>query len=264
MHRNLRKILRSVANYDPDYFDMYAHPDEACFAQLYLERIRYHAATAGIRPPATVLEAGCQAGRLALPLAKAGFQVTGIDTSSFALRRARHHARQLGTAITFVHGDVMKILQQRPRRQYDIVICTEVLYLSTRYRDMLRVLSEALRPGGILCVSHRPRFYYVLEALRGKDVESALDVLSRGEGRFRDSAYYNWQTEEDLRSLYQSLRLQWVAMYPIDRLSWLSGVAPSQLSSEQQEQWLQLELQLPAETGSCARYLLVVANRPGR
>jgi len=264
MHRTLRKILRTVADYDPDYFDMYADPNEACFAQLYLERIRSHAATAGIRPPATVLEAGCQAGRLAVPLAKAGFQVTGIDTSGFALRRAQQHAKQAGTDITFVRGDVMKVLQGRPRQQYDMAVCAEVVYLSPQYRDMLRALREAVRPGGLLCVSHRSRWYYLLEAVKQRDFNSAQDVLSRGDGPFRDSAYYNWQTEEELRALYRSLELEWIAMYPIDRLAWLSGVGPAQLSQVQRDQWLQMELQLPADTGHCARYLLVVAHRPAR
>lgn len=262
MHRNLRKILRTVAHYDPDYFDMYADPNETWFAQLYLERIRSHAETAGIRPPATVLEAGCQAGRLAVPLAQSGFQVTGIDTSGFALRRASQHAKRAGTTITLMRGDLMKVLPGRSGPQYDMAICAEVLYLSPQYREMLRVLRDAVRPGGLLCVSHRSRWYYLLEALKQQDLSSAQDVLSRSDGPFRDSAYYNWQTEEELRTLYRSLALEWIAMYPIDRLAWLSGVGLAQLSPAQREQWLRLELQLPAETGSCARYLLVVAHRP--
>ena len=138
------------------------------------------------------------------------------------------------------------------------------MYLSSKYRDMLRVLRDALRPGGLLCASHRPRFYYLLEAMKRGDVIGAMEVLRRSEGPLRDGAYYNWQTDEELRTLYHSVGLHWVAMYPIDRLSWLSGVGPSQLPQAQREQWLQLELQLPAETGNCARYLLVVASRPNR
>lgn len=262
MHRRLRKILRAVADYDPEYFDMYADPNETWFARLYLERIRSHAEAAGIRPPATVLEAGCQAGRLAVPLAQAGFRVTGIDTSGFALRRARQHAKRVGTELTLVRGDVMKVLPARSGQQYDMAICAEVLYLSAQYRDMLRLLRNAIRPGGLLCASHRPRWYYLLEALKQRDFSSAQDVLSRGGGPFRDSAYYNWQTEEELRALYRSLELEWIAMYPIDRLAWLSGVGPAQLSQVQRDQWLRMELQLPVDTGTCARYLLVVAHRP--
>ena len=105
MRRAVRKLLRAVANYDPDYYDMYADANEAFFAQLYIERITRHAEAAGIRPPATILEAGCQAGRLVVPFATLGYQVTGIDASMFALRRARAHTKAAGTTATFLQGE---------------------------------------------------------------------------------------------------------------------------------------------------------------
>ena len=262
MQKTLRKILRVVADHDPDYYDMYADANEAFFARLYVEHITRHAAAAGIRPPATLLEAGCQAGRLVVPFAKLGFQVTGIDTSGFALRRAREHAEAAGVNATFVQGDLAKVLPREPRRSYDIVVCAEVLYLSKDYRTMLQVLADSVRPGGLLCVSHRPKFYYLLEALRQYDLETAKDVVSRSEGPFRDSAYYNWQTEEELRALYHALGLTWVARYPIDQLAWLSPLSPSMLSDAQRDQWLQLEEACVGQTGTCARYVLVIAQRP--
>lgn len=262
MHKMARKVLRAVADYDPDYYDMYADPNETLFAQLYVERILQHAESAGIRPPADLLEAGCQAGRLVMPFAKLGFRVTGIDDSGFALRRAKQHARSAGVDATFLKGDLQRVLEREPRRQFDIVVCAEVLYQSPRYRELLRTLAGAVRPGGLLCVSHRPNFYYLLEALRQYDVASAAEILSRTEGPFRDSAYYNWQTEEALRTLYASLGLRWVALHPIDRLAWLSGASPSRLSDAQRAQWMELERRLPPEAGLWARYVLVVAARP--
>jgi SAM-dependent methyltransferase len=260
MQKALRKILRAVADYDPDYYDMYADPNETLFAQLYVRRILRHAEAAGIRPPAAALEAGCQAGRLVIPLARHGFAVTGVDTSGFALRRAREHARAEGVEAAFIQGDVMELLRRHPERRYELVVCAEVAYLSPRYRELIGSLARALRPGGLLCVSHRPKFYYLLEAVRQYDYRTAADVLGRGEGPFRDSAYYNWQTEAELRALYGSLGLTWVAAHPIDRFAWLSGTSPAQLSAEQQQQWLELELQ--AEGASCARYVLVIAAKP--
>lgn len=262
MQKTVRKILRAVADHDPDYHDMYADASEAFFARLYLERITQHAKAAGIRPPATLLEAGCQAGRLVVPFAKLGFQVTGIDTSRFALRRAREHIKAAGVEATFIKGDLIDVLRKHPETRYDIVVCAEVAYLSRAYRTMLQVLADAVRPGGLLCVSHRPQCYYLIEALRAGDLASAAEVLNRSEGSFRDSAYYNWQTEEELRALYASLGLTQITIHPIDRLAWLSRIDVSRLAKEQREQWLQLELRLPDEAPGYSRYALVVATRP--
>jgi SAM-dependent methyltransferase len=261
MKKGLRKLLRAVADCDPDYYDMCADPNERWFAQLYIERIRQRAEEAGIRPPATLLEAGCQAGRLVVPFARLGYRVTGIDTSRFAIRRAREHAREAGVTATWLRGDLVTVLQRPHTPLYDIVVCAEVLYQSPRYRQMLEVLAASVRPGGLLCVSHRPKSYYVIEALRHGDWDTAASVLRHSEGRFRDHAYCNWQTEEDLRGLYSSLGLTGLTLYPIDRLAWLGGISPASLTELQRELWLQCELALPSTAGCCARYVLVVAAR---
>ena len=260
-----KKLLRVVADHDPDYYDMHDDPDEAWFAGLYVERIRRRAEQAGITPPATVLEAGCQAGRLVVPLARLGFDVTGIDTSSFALRRARRHAKVAGVSARFIRGDLLTVLQH-PRQRYDIVVCAEVLYLSPRYREMLQLLFRAVKPGGLLCVSHRPKMYYLLESLRHGDIDSARRVLAGGEGRFPgpfpERGYYNWQTEEELVALYRGLGVEETAVYPIDQMSWLSGTPPSRLTERARSLWFDAEMQLESgEGGPCERYALVIASK---
>ena len=264
MKKVARKLLRA-ANYDPDYYDMRADPDESAFASLYIERIRVRAEAAGIRPPATVLEAGCQAGRLVIPLAAAGFQVTGLDASGFALRRARAHARQAGVRARFIRGDILKVLRD-PRHRYDIVICAEVVYLSPRYRDILAALAAAVKPGGLLCVSHRPKMYYLLEALRHGRAESARRVLAGGEGSIdvpgTAGAYFNWQTDQELRELYGGLGFRDVEVYPIDQVFWLSGVAPSHLEERVRNLWLTADLAVESVAGGpCSRYALVIASK---
>ncbi|MBI3009957.1 MAG: class I SAM-dependent methyltransferase [Candidatus Omnitrophica bacterium] len=262
MQRTARKFLRAVADYDPDYYDMYVDTNETLYARLYVERIQEHLSQAQIQPPASVLEAGCQTGRLMIPFARMGYTVTGVDTSGFALRRAKRHAQQAGVSVALAKGDMLEVLRQHPEWRFDVVICSEVIYLSPQYRSMLAVLAKVLRPGGLLCVSHRPKFYYLLEALRCSDVPQALKVMQTSEGPFRDSRYYNWQDENQLRSLYASLGLRWLASYPIDRLAWLSGLQPAKLSEDQRQQWYELERLTKDEAKMFARYVLVIATRP--
>ena len=266
MHQIVRKLLRTVANHDPAYYDMYADPHEACFARLYVERIAHAAAEAGIRQPATLLEAGCQAGRLVVPLAQRGFRVTGIDTSGFALRRARRHARESGVAAAFRRGDLLEVLRRTPGCAYDVVVCAEVLYLAPNFREMVRALAGAVRPGGLLCISHRPVGYYFIEAIRHGDLATALRVLGSREGRFDgpfpERGYYNWQDEADLRRLYGELGFRDVALYPIDRYAWLSGIDVARLTGTEHDAWLELELRSDGLSAVSGRYTLVVAVKP--
>lgn len=263
MHKVAKKLLRAVASYDPSYYDMYADTNESLFAQLYLDRLLPAIEAAGIQPPASVLDAGCQAGRLAVPLAQAGFQVTGIDTSGFALRRARQHAGAAGAEVAFIQGDLLQVLGRSPRPQFDVVICTEVVYLSPAFQEMLRALADAVKPGGLLCVSHRPKMYYLVEAMRLYDITTAERVLRGGEGPVQESRYSNWQTVDELRALYGALGLRWIGAHPIDRLAWMSRMDLAKLSRAEQATWLELERALPEHAGACARYLLAIAMKPG-
>jgi len=258
MHRLLRKVTRTLFRYDPDYYDMYADPKEAYFGRLYLGRIRAALREAGLGPGAALVDAGCQTGRLAIPLARDGYRVTGIDTSAFALGRARRHARAAGVAVRWLRGDLLRLLRREPSA-YDAALCAEVLYLSPRYREMLAVLRDAVRPGGLICVSHRPRWYYLVEALRAGDLDAAQFVATHGEGPFRDSRYYNWQGLEALRALYQELGLTVRAIHPIDTWAWLGGL---ERLSPATERLLAVLEEAPRSAGAeRARYLLMVAQK---
>ena len=266
MQKTVRKLLRALAGYDPAYYDMYADQDESFFARLYLRRILRHLAEAGIAPPARILDGGCQTGRLAIPLAQHGFRLTGVDTSRFALGRARRHARDAGVAVRWHRADILEALRRFGAARFDAVVCTEVLYLQRNHRTILEAMASALRPGGLLFISHRPGLYYFVESLRHRDFATARQTFTAREGEFPgpfpERGYYNWQTEDELRSLYEGLGLRWVAVYPIDRYSWLSGLSPSRLTRLQQDRWLQLELESEPLASMVGRYVLVVAAKP--
>lgn len=56
------------------------------------------------RTDGPVLEVGCGSGRIAVPLAAAGLDVTAIDPSPAMLARARKHADEEGVSVRFVEG----------------------------------------------------------------------------------------------------------------------------------------------------------------
>ncbi|PYP77004.1 MAG: class I SAM-dependent methyltransferase [Gemmatimonadetes bacterium] len=104
-----------------------------------------------------VLELGCGTGRLTLPLARAGHEVTGIDLSPAMLARGREklaaEPQSVRERVTLLEGDARRIaLAEKP--SFDLVVAPfRVLQHFTAIPDQLEVLDGArrhLRPGGRL------------------------------------------------------------------------------------------------------------------
>lgn len=53
-----------------------------------------------------ILELACGTGRVSIPLARAGYRVTGLDMSEGMLRVAKEKAAQAGVAVDWVQGDM--------------------------------------------------------------------------------------------------------------------------------------------------------------
>ena len=100
-----------------------------------------------------ILDAGCGAGRLLIPLRDEGFDVDGCDASADMIDRCRRRAP--GTRLW-----VSELYQLAPPRRYGAVVCTGVLGLgSTRAQDMEAVqkLYDALLPGGTLVLDNEEK-----------------------------------------------------------------------------------------------------------
>ena len=52
-----------------------------------------------------ILELGCGTGRVSIPLAQAGHQVTGIDMAEDMLAEAERKAAQVGCQVRWQHAD---------------------------------------------------------------------------------------------------------------------------------------------------------------
>lgn len=237
MAQVVRKILRAVFRYDPSFCDMYEDAHARAAAEEYLAPIRRHLREQFGDRKLTILDAGCQAGRLLIPLAEEGHSLIGVDTSGFALRRARRHAQEQGLSIRFHQGSIAGIRQWVPPASLDAAICAEVLYLCEDYRELFGLLVESVKPGGLVCVSHRPPAFYIAVALRAGQRELAGEIARRREGPTADSRYHNWQTESELRDWYRDEGLHVVGCYPVD----YTTMGPD---------------------GRVPQYLLMVAQRP--
>ncbi len=213
----VRKFLRAVFRYDPGFCDMYENDGSRSAAEEYLGHIRPSLHQQFGDQRLTILDAGCQAGRFLIPLAEEGHRLIGIDTSGFALRRARRHAQAKGLSVR-LHRDTIASLRRWVQPEtIDVVLCLEVLYLCQDYQRLLALLGESLKPGGITCISHRPLWYYIASAVRRGQPEQALSLLGRIEGPSPEGNYHNWQTPQQLEALYHEAGLQVLQWHPVNR-----------------------------------------------
>ncbi|GAA1006943.1 hypothetical protein Aple_067150 [Acrocarpospora pleiomorpha] len=141
------------------YFDWWhRRPDPWSLATDSREQHKYLATLdqvpAGAYP--RIVEVGCSEGVFTELLAQAhpAAEITGIDISGRALKRARRRTERYGTRVRFAQADV---LEYEERARFELVFCAETLYYLGR-QDRLRRASARLRsltaPGGILVLVH--------------------------------------------------------------------------------------------------------------
>ena len=88
----------------------------------------------------SVLEVGCGMGTLAIKLAQAGFQVTGLDVSDVALQYAKQRALEAGLQINWQEGFAESI--PFPDKTFDYVTCCHTL---EHVKDLPRAAAELKR-----------------------------------------------------------------------------------------------------------------------
>jgi len=97
-------------------------------------------------PPATVLDAGCGTGRVAIKLAELGYRCTGIDLDASMLAEARRDAPELDWQL----GDLASFA---PGPQFDLVVAAGnviPLLAPGTLADAVANLAAALGPDGLL------------------------------------------------------------------------------------------------------------------
>ena len=98
-----------------------------------------------------VLDCACGSGKVAIGLAKLGFDVTGSDISESMLERAAQNARNAGARVAFVKQDMRAIRLHTP---VDAITCVfdpvNQLLNEKQVKAFLRSASDALKSGGVL------------------------------------------------------------------------------------------------------------------
>lgn len=136
------------------------------------------------------LDVGCGAGLLCEPLARLGAEVTGVDAAAESVTVARAHARGMGLAIAYHHGELADLALG----SFDLVTCMEVLEHVADKPTFVAQLAAHLAPGGLLVLSTPNRTLASRALLIG--AAEATGLVPRGTHDWND-----FVTPEELEAL---------------------------------------------------------------
>lgn len=99
-----------------------------------------------LKPGAKVLDVACGTGNSAIPLAKRGADVTGVDIAENLLEQARQRAQDARVQARFQEGDAERLAF--PDNSFDLVISIFGAMFAPRADLVARELQRVCRPGG--------------------------------------------------------------------------------------------------------------------
>ena len=118
-----------------------------------------------LRPGARILDVGCGQGRHVIPLARAGYRMTGVDRSTYLLGQAQEAATEMAVDVHLVRGDMRSL---PVGRLFDgcLSLFTSFGYFQDddENEQVLREMARVLRPGGVLVLDVSNRDYYLLRS----------------------------------------------------------------------------------------------------
>ncbi len=101
---------------------------------------------------ARVLDVACGTGNSAIPLARRGAVVTGVDIAPNLLAQARDRSRAEGLEITFDEGDAEQL--PYPDRSFDAVVTMFGAMFAPRPEIVAAEFARVLKPGGLLAMAN--------------------------------------------------------------------------------------------------------------
>ena len=105
-----------------------------------------------LNPASRVLDVACGTGNVAIPLARAGHEVTGVDIASNLITQARDRAAAEHLPIRFDEGDAEQL--PYPDGSFDAVVTMFGAMFAPRPELVVAEMARVLRPGGLLAMAN--------------------------------------------------------------------------------------------------------------
>jgi ubiquinone/menaquinone biosynthesis C-methylase UbiE len=127
-------------------------------------------------PPARVLDAGCGTGRVAIELARRGYDTVGIDVEASMLDAARAKAPEL----TWILGDLSG--KELPGDEFNLVLAAGNVMIFLELGTEAAVVSNLARtvaPGGLVVAGFQVGRQLTLERYDALSASSGLELVHR-------------------------------------------------------------------------------------
>ncbi|MEP7705260.1 class I SAM-dependent methyltransferase [Paraglaciecola sp. 25GB23A] len=180
--------------YDANIYDgLNTFLDDLQFYNKWLPRIK----------DAKVLELGCGTGRLTIPLAKNGYNITGVDFTSSMLQKAKAKTTRAGLNIEFIEADMRTLSLSE---KFDLIFIPfnsiHHLYKNEDLFNTFKVVKHHLKDGGLFLLDcFNPNIQYIVE----------------GEKETINTAEY---TTDDGREILIKQKMRYENRTQINRIEW--------------------------------------------
>ena len=152
---------------------------------------------------AKILELCCGTGRLTLPIAKEGHNISGIDNSPSMLAQAKTKASKAGLKVEFIEADIRTL---DLKEKYDLIFIPfnsiHHLYQNEDLFKTFNVVKKHLKKGGLFLLDcYNPNIQYIVEA----------------ENKLKEIAEY---TTDDGRKILIKQKMRYENKTQINRIEW--------------------------------------------
>ncbi len=132
----------------------------------------------------SLLDIGCGGGLLSEPLARLGFDVTGIDPASNNVDVAKAHAERSGVAVTYRKVTAETLVEEKA--SFDVVLAMEVVEHVPSVTDFVTAATSLVKPGGLFIAAtiNRTKRSFALAIVGAEYVLRWLPVGTHSWDRF--------------------------------------------------------------------------------
>jgi ubiquinone/menaquinone biosynthesis C-methylase UbiE len=224
-----------------------------------------------LSPATRILEIGCGAGLLSVDLARRGFEVAAVDSTSAMVELARRNAVRAGVHVSVAQADAHH-LEGHPDEAYALVVALGVIPWLHSPELAIAEMARVLQVGGHLIVNadNRARLHHLIDPMLtpalGPARRAARSVLKRGRPHSEPTpaTVLHWPRQFDAMLARHQLHLRRHLTFGFGPFSFLGRT----LASEGRSVRLHLKLQSLADRGlpllrSTGAQYIVLARKEG-